>query len=109
MKKSVLLATLLLGLATVASGKSFDERLEGECRYMMGDKDEGRYDSEAHGYSLGVVTGAIMMTPKAQRSETAKKSLGYISDYACMLALKEKSDKPFIFKYQDAVGALVVK
>lgn len=107
--KKMLLTTVLLGIATMASGKSFDEKMERECLYVAGDKDAGRYDSESHGYSLGVVTGVLMMTPADQRTSAAKKSLGYLSDAACLDALKDTRDRRFIFKYQDAVRRLIVR
>lgn len=108
MKKS-LIAFLGLGLVTIVSGKSFDEKLQRECLYIVGDRDSGRYDSEAHGYSLGVVTGVMMMTPKEKRTPLTKKSLGHISDVVCLSALKDKRDRRFMFKYQEAAKRLLVK
>ncbi|HHH72717.1 MAG TPA: hypothetical protein ENL04_02710 [Sulfuricurvum sp.] len=108
MKKS-LMAFVALGIMTIVSGKSFDEKLQRECLYVLGDRDSGRYDSEAHGYTLGVVTGVMMMTPKEQRTRLSKKSLGYISDSVCLTALKDKRNRRFMFKYQEAAKRLLVK
>lgn len=108
MKKSVVFVAAI-GLMTIANGKSFDEKLQRECLYILGDRDSGRYDSEAHGYSLGVVTGVMMMTPIEQRTRLTKKSLGYAADSVCLEALRDKRNRRFMFKYQDAAKRLLVK
>lgn len=111
MMKKILLSALLASTALTfsAQAKSFDLKLEQECRYILGDRDNGRYDDEAHGFSLGVVAGIKNALPANRRNGMYKKTLGYISDRACDMALRDRSGKRFIYKYQKAAMNLMTR
>ena len=109
MKKILLSALALAALTTTVSAKSFNEKLHDECLYVLGDRDEGRYDEEAHGYSLGVISGIKAAAPTNAKKPIARKSLGYLSDKACLAALRDKSRMQFIHKYQKAALNLLLK
>jgi len=109
LKNSLMAMLILAGAGTALSAKSFDMKLQQECRYILGDKDNGRYYSEAHGFSLGVAAGVKDALPPAQRNTLYKKSLGYISNNACYRALRDRSSDRFIIKYRRAVLNLLRK
>jgi len=108
--KKVLFAITAVSLFSLAlSAKSFDLKFEQECIYILGDHHNGRYDEEAHGFSLGVIAGIKDALPAQKRSGLYRKSLGYISDRACSLALKDKSGESFVRRYQRAALRLLTK
>ena len=96
-------------LGTFAEARSFNEKLHDECLYMLGDHDNGRYDEEAHGYSLGVISGLKDGIPAHMQSKNARASLGALSNYACKKALQNKSRRPFVFKYRAAALHIMKK
>ena len=109
MKRNLLIAISIILLSGVAEGRSFHEKLHDECLYMLGDHDNGRYDEEAHGYSLGVISGLKDGIPASMQSKNARASLGKLSDYACRKALQNKSKRPFVFKYRAAALQIMKK
>ena len=109
MKKVLLSLAALALLAGAVEAKSFNVKLHDECLYVLGDRDAGRYDEEAHGFTLGVVAGVKAMTPRGKRTQMFRKSLGYISDRACLRALRSKSHESFVHKYERAVLKLLVR
>ncbi len=108
-KHSLIALMMVIGVSSAVSAKSFDTKLQDECRYILGDKDNGRYYSEAHGFSLGVAAGVKDALPASQRNTLYKKSLGYISNNACYRALRDRSSDSFIIKYRRAVLNLLSK
>ena len=104
---SALLIIAATGTAVSVSAKSFDTKLQQQCRYILGDKDNGRYDSEAHGYSLGVIAGIKDAMPASHRNTLYKKSLGYLSNSVCYRALRDRSSDTFMHKYQRAALRLL--
>ncbi len=110
MTTRIILAATLAGLlATSLSAKSFDAKFQDECRYILGDKDDGRYDEEAHGFSLGVIAGIKAALPAEKRNGLYRKSLGHISDRACLRALKDRSSDGFRRKYERAAYELLTR
>ena len=108
MKKILFGAAVAVVLGSVAQATSFNVKLHDECLYMVEkhilhkDHRDGRYDEEAHGYALGVISGLKDAIPASQASKYANASLGALSDYACKKALQDKSKRPFVFKYRKA-------
>lgn len=107
---------LLCGIATVAllsvaaEARSFNIKLHDECLYMLGDHENGRYDEEAHGYSLGVISGLKDGIPSyLQDKRYADASLGALSNLACKVALQRKGRRPFVFKYRKAALDIMMK
>ncbi len=108
-KRSLVILMVAAAATTSVSAKNFNTKLQEECRYILGDKDNGRYYSEAHGFSLGVVAGVKDALPADQRNSLYKRSLGYISNNACYRALHDRSSDSFIIKYRRAVLNLLKK
>ena len=102
MKRIALAIAALALFGTVSEARSFNEKLHDECLYILGDHENGRYDEEAHGYSLGVISGLKDGIPASMQSKNAHASLGALSNYACKKALENKSERPFVFKYRQA-------
>ncbi len=109
MKKIVYGVVALALLGSMAQARSFNDKLHDECLYMLGDRDNGRYDEEAHGYSLGVISGLKDGIPASMQSNNAGASLGAISNYACKKALQDRSKRPFVFKYRAAALRIMKK
>ena len=109
MKKIVYGVVALALVGSMAQARSFNDKLHDECLYMLGDRDNGRYDEEAHGYSLGVISGLKDGIPLSMQSNNASASLGAISNYACKKALQNKSKRPFVFKYRQAALDIMKK
>ena len=109
MKKLLFGIAALALLGSMAQARSFNAKLHDECLYMLGDHDNGRYDEEAHGYSLGVISGLKDGIPASQQSGNARASLGAISNYACKKAIQSKSKRPFVFKYRQAALDIMKK
>ncbi len=103
---------VLLGIAAVSllisssEATSFNVKLKDHCKYMISryvkhrSHYEGRYDEEAHGYTLGIISGLKDAIPDSQKSRVAGASLGALSNAVCIRALKDKSKHPFVFKYR---------
>lgn len=105
--KKFLLGIALLGLSgSVAQATSFNVKLHDHCVYMVDrymnhkSHSDGRYDEEAHGYTLGVISGLKDAIPASQKSRIAGASLGALSNYVCKKVLQTKSSEPFVFKYR---------
>lgn len=107
MKNIIVLIALVSGLSTLSLARDFDIRIENQCKYYV--TDDGRYHSEASGYVLGVVAGMKAMIPVNERSKAFNQSLGYISDRACIIALKNDADIKFNLKYQKALYKVLTK
>ena len=108
-KRSLVILMVAAAATTAVSAKSFNTKLKEECRYILGDKDNGRYDEEAHGFSLGVIAGIKDALPASQRNSLYRKSLGYLSNNACYRALRDRSSDTFMHKYQRAALRLLKK
>ena len=102
MKRVLFFAAALALVSGALEARSFNEKLRDECIYILGDHDNGRYDEEAHGYSLGVISGLKDGIPASMQSQNAQASLGALSNYACKKALRDRSSRPFVFKYRKA-------
>ncbi len=110
MKKLLLGITAVMLLNVATEARSFNEKLHDECLYILGDRDNGRYDEEAHGYSLGVISGLKDGIPShLQDKRYADASLGALSNLACKLALRQKGKRPFVFKYRKAALDIMMK
>ena len=109
MKKLLFGIVALALLGSMAQARSFNAKLHDECLYILGDHDNGRYDEEAHGYSLGVISGLKDGIPSSMQSGNARASLGAISNYACKKALQDRSKRPFVFKYRAAALRIMKK
>ena len=109
MKKYLLGIAVAALLSSVGEARDFNAKLHDECVYILGDHHNGRYDEEAHGYSLGVISGLKDGIPASQQSQNARASLGALSNYACKKALQNKSKRPFVFKYRAAALHIMKK
>ena len=109
MKRVLLVIGAIALVSSLSQARSFNAKLHDECLYVLGDHDNGRYDEEAHGYSLGVISGLKDGIPLSQQSRNARASLGALSDYACKKALHDKSKRPFVFKYRAAALKIMKK
>lgn len=108
MKKTVVMLALVgTMMSTAMADVDSDKRLERQCEYAL--YNEGYYNDLLSGYTLGIVQGIKSMIPIRERSDIAKRRLGYITDTACLKALSDTSRAGFESKFIRAAYRIMKK